>query len=36
MQAEALARRTAHIDLSRDPGFGEAFAEAMIFPAEQG
>jgi uncharacterized 2Fe-2S/4Fe-4S cluster protein (DUF4445 family) len=32
-QAEALARRTEHVDLSRDPGFSWAFAEAMIFPA---
>jgi uncharacterized 2Fe-2S/4Fe-4S cluster protein (DUF4445 family) len=30
--AEQLARRTEHLDLSTDPGFQEAFAEAMIFP----
>lgn len=32
-QVEALARRTTHLDLSRDPEFSDAFAEAMIFPA---
>ena len=30
--AEELARRTEHIDLSTDPGFQWAFADAMIFP----
>ena len=33
-QAEELARRTEHVDLSTDPGFQEAFAEAMIFPSK--
>jgi uncharacterized 2Fe-2S/4Fe-4S cluster protein (DUF4445 family) len=33
-QAEALARRTEHVDLAGDPDFQWAFAEAMIFPAE--
>ncbi|MBN1910005.1 MAG: DUF4445 domain-containing protein, partial [Pirellulales bacterium] len=32
--AEALARRTRHVDLSRDPDFQTAFADAMIFPDE--
>jgi uncharacterized 2Fe-2S/4Fe-4S cluster protein (DUF4445 family) len=31
-QAEALAARTEHVDLSFDPGFQTAFADAMIFP----
>jgi uncharacterized 2Fe-2S/4Fe-4S cluster protein (DUF4445 family) len=30
--AERLARRTQHVDLSADPAFYRAFAEAMIFP----
>ncbi len=30
--AEDLARRTEHVDLSTDPGFQTAFADAMIFP----
>ena len=30
--AEELARRTTHVDLSTDPGFQWAFADAMIFP----
>ncbi|MFH1268508.1 MAG: ASKHA domain-containing protein [Planctomycetota bacterium] len=30
--AEELARRTEHVDLSTDPGFQWAFADAMIFP----
>ncbi|MEN6405455.1 MAG: ASKHA domain-containing protein [Thermoguttaceae bacterium] len=30
--AEQLARRTEHVDLSTDPDFQEAFADAMIFP----
>ena len=30
--AEQLARRTEHLDLSTDPNFQDAFAEAMIFP----
>lgn len=33
--AEQLARQTEHVDLSTDPEFRNAFAEAMIFP-EQG
>jgi len=32
--AEDLARRTEHIDLSCDPDFQTAFADAMIFPEE--
>lgn len=32
--AEELARRTEHVDLSTDPGFRDAFAEAMIFPSD--
>ena len=32
--AESLARRTRHVDLSCDPEFRWAFAEAMIFPSE--
>jgi uncharacterized 2Fe-2S/4Fe-4S cluster protein (DUF4445 family) len=31
-QAEALARRTQHVDLSRDADFKWAFADAMLFP----
>lgn len=31
--AEELARRTRHVDLSSDPDFRWAFAEAMIFPS---
>jgi uncharacterized 2Fe-2S/4Fe-4S cluster protein (DUF4445 family) len=31
-EAEALARRTQHVDLSRDPDFAWAFADAMLFP----
>jgi uncharacterized 2Fe-2S/4Fe-4S cluster protein (DUF4445 family) len=31
-RAEGLARRTEHVDLSADPAFHRAFAEAMIFP----
>jgi uncharacterized 2Fe-2S/4Fe-4S cluster protein (DUF4445 family) len=31
--AEDLARRTEHVDLSADPEFRDAFAEAMIFPS---
>ena len=31
-QARDVARRTRHVDLSRDPEFQMAFAEAMIFP----
>jgi len=30
--AEDLARRTEHVDLSTDPEFQTAFADAMIFP----
>ncbi len=30
--AEDLARRTEHVDLSTDPAFQDAFADAMIFP----
>ena len=32
--AEELARRTEHVDLSTDPDFQWAFADAMIFPEE--
>jgi len=32
--AEDLAARTEHVDLSRDPDFRWAFAEAMLFPSE--
>ena len=32
--ADELARRIEHVDLSREPGFATAFAEAMIFPEE--
>jgi uncharacterized 2Fe-2S/4Fe-4S cluster protein (DUF4445 family) len=31
-QAEAIARRTQHVELSADPGFKWAFADAMLFP----
>lgn len=31
-KAEELARRTEHVDLSRDADFQKTFAEAMIFP----
>lgn len=34
-RAEELARRTRHVDLSRDPDFDLEFAMAMIFPDEQ-
>ena len=34
-EAEQLARRTEHVDLSRDPDFRWAFAEAMIFPSSE-
>jgi len=34
-KAAELARRTEHVDLSTDPHFRWAFAEAMIFPAEE-
>ena len=33
-QAERLATRTGHVDLSHDIEFQEAFAEAMVFPTE--
>jgi uncharacterized 2Fe-2S/4Fe-4S cluster protein (DUF4445 family) len=33
-QAEDLARRTEHVDLSGDPDFRWAFAEAMLYPRE--
>ena len=33
-QAEELARQTEHVDLSLDPAFQNAFADAMIFPEE--
>lgn len=33
-QAEELARQTEHVDLSLDPAFSTAFADAMIFPEE--
>jgi uncharacterized 2Fe-2S/4Fe-4S cluster protein (DUF4445 family) len=32
--AEQLAARTEHVDLSTDPAFHTAFAEAMVFPDE--
>lgn len=32
-QAEVLAGATRHVNLSQDPAFQDAFAEAMIFPA---
>ncbi len=31
-RAEALRRRTRHIDLSRHPAFTDLYAEAMLFP----
>jgi uncharacterized 2Fe-2S/4Fe-4S cluster protein (DUF4445 family) len=31
--AEDLARRTEHVDLSHQPDFQKAFAEAMVFPS---
>ncbi|NMC21337.1 MAG: ATP-binding protein, partial [Thermogutta sp.] len=34
-EVESIAERTGHIDLSRDPDFRWAFAEAMIFPESQ-
>lgn len=33
--AEELARRTEHVDLSRDADFQTAFAESMIFPPDE-
>jgi uncharacterized 2Fe-2S/4Fe-4S cluster protein (DUF4445 family) len=33
-QAEQLGRQTEHVDLSLDPAFASAFADAMIFPEE--
>jgi len=33
-RGEELARRTRHVELSRDPEFQAEFAEAMIFPEE--
>jgi len=35
-QVEELAGRTQHVDLSRQAGFQDAFAEAMIFPEDKG
>ncbi|HLA86003.1 MAG TPA: ASKHA domain-containing protein [Thermoguttaceae bacterium] len=35
VQAEQLARRTEHVDLSGDPDFQNVFAESMIFPEEE-
>ncbi len=32
VQAETLARRTEHVELSLDPDFHQAFTAAMIFP----
>ena len=29
---EELAARTEHVDLSQEPDFADAFADAMIFP----
>jgi len=34
-KAEQLARQTEHVDLSSDPHFRWAFAEAMLFPAAE-
>jgi len=34
-KAEELSRRTQHVDLSTDPGFYDAFADAMVFPDHQ-
>ena len=34
-KAEELSLRTQHVDLSTDPGFYDAFANAMIFPDHQ-
>jgi uncharacterized 2Fe-2S/4Fe-4S cluster protein (DUF4445 family) len=34
LEAEALARRTEHVDLAADHGFQWAFADAMIFPSD--
>ncbi len=34
-ELESIAERTRHVDLSRDPDFRWAFAEAMIFPESQ-
>jgi uncharacterized 2Fe-2S/4Fe-4S cluster protein (DUF4445 family) len=34
--AEEVARRTEHVDLSCDPDFVRAFAEAMLFPEREG
>ncbi len=34
-RVEDLARQTQHIDLSRDPDFQTAFADAMLFPADK-
>jgi len=34
-KAEELARRAEHVDLSTDPGFQRAFAEAMHFPESE-
>ncbi len=31
-QAEELARRTEHVDLSKDPAFRDVFGDSMIFP----
>ena len=31
-RARSLAARTEHVDLSREPDFAAAFADAMIFP----
>jgi uncharacterized 2Fe-2S/4Fe-4S cluster protein (DUF4445 family) len=33
-QAERIARQTEHVDLSLDPDFQNAFADAMLFPEE--
>jgi uncharacterized 2Fe-2S/4Fe-4S cluster protein (DUF4445 family) len=32
--AEDIARRTEHVDLSKEPDFQEVFAEAMVFPED--
>ena len=34
-QAQALARRTRHVDLSTDPGFYEEYVAGMFFPEQE-
>jgi uncharacterized 2Fe-2S/4Fe-4S cluster protein (DUF4445 family) len=33
-KAEEIAATTEHVDLSREPGFQSAFADAMVFPSD--